>query len=434
MNRVNQRGPVNMGWRTTAQNLNLNRDYMKADTPEMRAMLALLNTWQPSLYFDIHVTDGMDYQYDITYTYHGFDGDAAWSPQSAAWLDRVFHPAVDAAMKAQGHIPINFYIDERDRHDLTQGLNLTHFSPRFSQAYGDLRHLPTVLVETHSLKPYPQRVLGTYVLLASTLELLGRDGAKLQAAMAADQASRPAEVPVTWVEGGRKREMEFLGVDYERYDSPASGATEVRWLGRPKTFSKLPLFADQPGVLVTRPLAYWVPVSKPDVIDRLKLHGVRFETLAAPKAVTVTMDRLVDPQPLRAEGTYPFEGRPMLKYGVKSETRTATFPAGSVRVPTDQPLGDLAIALLAPESTDSLLAWGFFPEILQRTENVEGYIIAPLAEKMLADDPKLKAEFDAKLASDEKFAKDPSARLRWFYARTKFYDDRFLLYPIGIER
>ena len=124
----------------------------------------------------------------------------------------------------------------------------------------------------------------------------------------------------------------------------------------------------------------------------------------------------------------------MLKYGVKSETRTATFPAGSVRVPTDQPLGDLAIALLAPESTDSLLAWGFFPEILQRTENVEGYIIAPLAEKMLADDPKLKAEFDAKLASDEKFAKDPSARLRWFYARTKFYDDRFLLYPIGIER
>ena len=90
--------------------------------------------------------------------------------------------------------------------------------------------------------------------------------------------------------------------------------------------------------------------------------------------------------------------------------------------------------MLEPRSRDSLFAWGFFNEILQRTEYVEGYVIAPLAEKMLADDPKLKSEFEAKLAADEKFAKDPTARLEWFYARSKFYDDRFLLYPVGIER
>ncbi len=432
--RPNQRGPVHMGWRTTAQNLNLNRDYVKADAPEMRALLGLLNAWQPSLYYDLHVSDGMDYQYDITYTYHGFEGAPAWSPQSAVWLDRTLHPAVSAALKSQGHIPLNIYIDPVDRQDFTQGIGTGHASPRLSHGYGDLRHVPTVLVETHSLKPYPQRVLGTYVLLAATLDVLGRDGAKLQAAIAADQATRPAELPVTWVDGGRKRALDFLGVESVVYDSPASGRKEVRWLGRPQTFSNLPVLTDQPGKLVKRPLAYWVPVAKPDVIDRLKLHGVRVETLPAAKTLAVEMVRLVDPQPKTGAGGATFEARHTLKYGTKSESRTETFPAGSVRVPTDQPLGDLAIAILDPASDDSLLAWGFFNEILQRTEYIEGYVIAPLAEKMLADDPTLKAEFAAKLAVDEKFARDPQARLTWFYARSKFYDERYLLYPVGIER
>ena len=146
------------------------------------------------------------------------------------------------------------------------------------------------------------------------------------------------------------------------------------------------------------------------------------------------MYRLVNPQPQPGEGVHPFEGRHTLKTGVQAETRTEMFPAGSVRVPADQPLGDLAMALLEPASNDSLFAWGFFLEILQRTEYIEGYTLAPRAEQMLAADPKLKAEFEAKLASDSKFAASPVARLQWFYARSPFYDERYLLYPVGIER
>jgi hypothetical protein len=83
---------------------------------------------------------------------------------------------------------------------------------------------------------------------------------------------------------------------------------------------------------------------------------------------------------------------------------------------------------------DSLFGWGFFNEILQRTEYIEGYVIAPLAGKMLKEDPKLKAEFEARLAADPAFAADGPARLQWFYTRTTFADERFLLYPIGMER
>jgi hypothetical protein len=114
------------------------------------------------------------------------------------------------------------------------------------------------------------------------------------------------------------------------------------------------------------------------------------------------------------------------------ERRRETFPTGSVRVPTDQPLGTLAMLLLEPGSEESLWAWGFFPEVLQRTEYIEGYAIAPLAERMLAADAKLRAEFDEAL-NEPAFAGDPDARLAWFYRRTPYYDQRHLLYPVGRE-
>lgn len=429
-NRPNQRGPVHQGWRTTAQNLNLNRDYMKVDAPEMRALIALINEWKPALYLDLHVTDGVDYQYDVTYAYHGWEGTFAWSPQVGAWLDRQWRPGIVAALQAAGHIP-GLFVSPLNNRDLTEGLPVGPGGPRFSNAYGDLRHIPSVLIENHSLKPYKQRVLGTYVLLEASLKVLGDQADAVRSAIAADSAARPATVAMNWSGASdEKRQVNFAGIAYEEYVSPASGVKEVRWLGTPKTYENLTLHINtKPGLELRRPKAYWVPVTKPDVIARLKVHGIRAEEMPATNRA-VEMYRLVDPAP----AAKPFEGHHLVTTKVKAETRTEYFPAGSVRVPTDQPLGDLAIALLEPECDDSLLAWGFFPEILQRTEYIEGYVIAPMAEKMLAEDPKLKAEFEARLAADPKFAADPTARLQWFYTRTKFHDDRYLLYPVGIER
>ena len=102
-------------------------------------------------------------------------------------------------------------------------------------------------------------------------------------------------------------------------------------------------------------------------------------------------------------------------------------------MPADQPLALIAAALLEPESPDSLLAWGFFPGILQRTEYIEGYAIEPLARRMLEADPRLARDFQARLESDPEFARDPDRRLAWFYERSAYYDDRYLLYPIGRE-
>jgi hypothetical protein len=115
------------------------------------------------------------------------------------------------------------------------------------------------------------------------------------------------------------------------------------------------------------------------------------------------------------------------------ERRRETLAAGSVRVPADQPLALVAAALLEPESPHGALANNFFPGMLQRTEYMEAYVIAPMAEAMLKADPKLKAEFAAKLAADPDFAADGNRRLAWFYQRSPYYDDRYLLFPVGRE-
>lgn len=430
-NRPNQRGPERQGWRTTAQNLNLNRDYIKADAPEMRAMLRLIAAWQPTLYLDLHVTDGIDYQYDVTFGYNGAAGEFAWSPHIAGWLERQFRPAVSAALRQAGHVPgpLVWALDDRN---LYAGLSNSVANPRYSTGYGDLRHLPTVLVENHSLKPYRQRVLGTYVLLEATLQLLARESPALRNAVETDRAGRSATLALNWGNGGgERRYLDFLGIEFETYPSPASGTREVRWTGRPKTYDDLLVIGDKPGLKLPRPKAYWVPVSKPDVIARLELHGIQYETLTSPRQVEVQMYRLGDP----VVASTPFEARHLTSVrSTRAETRQETFLAGSARIPTDQPLGDLAIALLEPMSADSLFAWGFFSEILQRTEYIEGYVIAPLADRMLEADPALRLEFEKKLLADPAFAGDPQARLGWFYAKTKFYDDRFLLYPVGVER
>ena len=142
------------------------------------------------------------------------------------------------------------------------------------------------------------------------------------------------------------------------------------------------------------------------------------------------MLRLVDP----VIATRANEGHVQMSVQtVEAEPRDWTWAPGSVRVPTDQPLGDIAVLLLEPQSSESFFAWGLVPEVLNRVEYIEGYAIAPLADRMLAADPALKAEFEAKLAAEPEFTANGDARLQWFYERTPFFDDRFRLYPIARE-
>jgi hypothetical protein len=429
--RPNQRGPRLQGWRNTATNQNLNRDYMKLDQPEMQAARGLLNRYRPDLYVDIHVTDGLDYQYDLTYGYNGENGVWSRSPAIAAWLDSVLKPSMNASLEAEGHIPgeLVFGLDEDDP---KAGLSDGGLGERFSNGWGSAAHVPTILIENHSLKPHAQRVLATYVFLETALKLLASEGLGLRAAVARDRALRPDPVLANFVQTEQPVATRvFKGIRYDTYESPASGRREVRWLGEPDPEPwSLPFYGSRSTLALARPAAYWVPGYRRDLIDRLALPGVEMEIAATPRLVAVEMLRLKSPK-IAGEAA---EGHVAISVAeVAPERRDWTFPLGSARVSVDQPLGDLVVLLLEPQSSESFFAWGMVPEVLTRVEYIEPYAIAPLADRMLAADPALKAAFEARLAVDPAFAGDPRARLAWFYERTPFYDDRYLLYPIARE-
>jgi hypothetical protein len=424
--RINQRGPASVGWRTNARNLNLNRDFAKLDSPELTALVRAFNEWSPHLVLDIHVTDGVDYQYDITW---GYNSTNARSPAQALWMDTYLTTALARDLKNMGHIPgpLVFAVDDQD---ITKGITFGNAAPRFSHGYGDARHLPTVLVENHSLKPNAQRVLGTYVLIESALDALGRHGASLRRAIEQDRNRQAATVPLTWkAAADSPARIAFAGVSFKHDISPITGTAQISWTGQPVPM-EIPLHLNtQPDLVVRKPKAYLIPAAWTTVIERLAIHGVEMERLDTEKTISVEMYRLEEPQYSRE----PFEGRFRVSARKRVEQRHQRFPVGSVRVPADQPLGTLAVLLLEPDSPDSFLQWGFFNEVLQRTEYVEAYVMEPMARRMLEQDPSVREAFEQRLGDDATFAADPTARLHWFYRKTPFFDEQWRLYPVARE-
>ena len=437
-NRINQRGPLEMGWRTNARNLNLNRDHAKLETEEVRAVVAAWNRWRPDLFLDLHVTDGADYQYDMTWSMPSSQG---WSPAIADWCSRRLEPGLTQALKTMGHEP-HEYIWAKNHGDLSDGALVTLGSPRYSTTYAAARHLPAILVEGHSLKPYRQRVLATYVLLRSSLKLAIAHGSELRRATARDRKSRPSPVVLDWRYGEtpRTETRPFKGIGSAWVDSPVSGSKIVRWNGEPETQKVEFVFKTEPASSVSRPAGYVIPPGWGHIAEKLRLHGIEVETLGLPEAIDAQVYHLPE---VRAAGLAEartergptiYEGRLRIDPGPVDIRRVSiTVPAGSHRVNTDQPLGTLAILLLEPESPDSLLQWGYFLEIMTQPEYAQAYIMAPMAETMLAADPQLALEFRERVASDPDFASSPKARLRWFYEKTPFFDSRFRVYPVVRE-
>ena len=425
-NRINQRGPVEMGFRTNANNLNLNRDYTKLDTPEVRGVLSVIKQFNPDLYIDVHVTDGADYQYDVTYGYNPVF--ASESPSVSDALDQYFKPVIDEKLQAQGHLPgpLVFVMDKRE---FKKGLAGWVATPRYSNGWGDLRSLPTILVENHSLKPYKQRVLGTYVFLDGAISALAQHRQQLTNAVKKEQAFVPQQLIVERGYAKQADTLPFEGIKYSRSESALSGQMEVKYLGEKQHYDALPIYwqKDVKKVL-TVPEAFYIPAAYPQIVEKLKLHGIAVQTVTA--ADTLPMNLKVAVVKDYAFDKAPFEGRFRVSADFDFVDVADNNLTGWSKVVTAQPLGELATHLLHPEAPDSFFAWGEFNTIFQRTEYMENYALAPYARQMLKDKPALALEFDKKIREDAAFAKDPQARLNWLYKHTPFYDQAYLKYPV----
>lgn len=425
-NRINQNGPQEAGWRTTARNLNLNRDYMKADAVETRAWLRAFTSWRPDLLIDAHVTDGTDYRYDLTYIIES--GPSVPRP-IAAWVDAAVLGRAIPAFDAKGHLS-SPYVFLKDDGDPAKGLTGSVATPRFSTGYANLQNRPGFLIETHMLKDYRTRVVATYDMVVALLEEINRDPEALRSAVrqADADAARPGPLPLLFEATDKARRIEFKGVEYRREPSVVSGGMMVAYGPAPLDLG-LDRFDDFKVTLaVEKPLAYLVPPQWTEAIEVLRLHGVATRRLTKPLTATVDGYRLSEPK----WQEQPFEGRHPLTFKTERlRGLSREFPAGTVVVPLDQRTSAVAVHLLEPQGPDSFAAWGFFDAIFEQKEFAEAYVMERVAREMMDKDPALRAAFEKALA-DPAFAADPKKRLDFFFRRSPWWDDRIGLYPVGL--
>jgi murein tripeptide amidase MpaA len=431
-NRINQNGPVQMGWRANASNLNLNRDYLKAEAPETRAFLRMFHRWLPDFFVDDHVTDGADFQYDVTFV---LDSTADVAPDTAEWLRHTVTPELVRRVNASGHLAFPAAVFLADDSDPAQGLRFAPNPPRFSTGQMILEGRPGLLVELHMLKDYRTRVTANYAILRGLLEILHRESATLRdlnrradaAATQLGSASGPrGPFPLSLEWDGERIPVPFRGYRFVRRTSDVSGGIQVEYVRESWDVALPTATGSRVSTFVVPPAGYIVPPGWSKVVDVLDAHGVERRTTRAPWTGPVERYRCSGMRwPSR-----PFEGHhPILQGGpVDAEAgafgdcvcapETAAYPAGSVVVPLAQRLSRVVIHWLEPQAPDSALRWGFFDAIFEQKEHGEAYVLERLARQELARDLSLRTEFEARVAGDPQFASDPRARLDFFYQRS----------------
>ena len=433
--RPNQVGPEQTGWRTNAQRLNLNRDYAKAETPEMQAMLQLLGEWNPILYVDLHVTDGAQFQTDIAVQ---IEPRLAGSPALRP-LGHEVSTKVHAELRRAGLKTVDFYPNFRTADDPMSGFANGVAPPRFSTGYWANRNRFAVLVEAHSWKPYKERVASTQKVLHALLIEAAAQGPRWQkAAQQADQDDLrlPMQtVPLEFAEDGPPQPLQFPGYAFTVDVSPVSGGRRIRYNpSRPQTW-QIPFYAGlKAKTSVTAPgFGYLVPPQYAALVSsKLRLHGLRFQVVPEQPAGTAATPQ-VQAQVFRAlSRTFkpePYEGRQLVEVQGRYQPESVSLQPGSLLVPVAQPGGRLLLHLLEPTGLDSLLAWGFFNAMFEQKEYMEDYVAEEVAEQLLARDQATAAEFQKQL-QDPAFARSPAARLRFFYMRHPSFDREQDRYPI----
>jgi predicted deacylase len=432
--RPSQNGPNSTGLRGTAQRLNLNRDYMKADTPEMKAWLRVFNSWMPDFLIDNHVTDGSDMQYDVTWDM-ARNQDIA--EPAGAWVREKYVPELDKRMAADGHLVAPYGALR------TREFFMEVFSPRYSHLYSAVQNRPSLLVETHSLKTARTRAWANYDIMRHTFDIITADAESLRKAvreadraMSARAGDRNAEpVYLAGKVSEKSRPIVYHALKNAPFKSEVTGANVTHYTGEVDDIQTVIHDQIDTTLAAQMPLGYLIPAAFNSAAVLLQTHGVEIERTAKP------LDQLFE--------TYRFtstkfaanasEGHVMLTVEPRVVKEKIFIPAGSYWVPMKQRRARLILSLLEPNAPDSIAAWGLLDSVFEggggggrggRGGAVGEYLSEPIARRMMADQPELRKQFEQKIASDPQFAVDPRARLQWWFEQSKYQPEDAGRYPI----
>lgn len=427
-NRPNQNGPALQGWRTTAQNLNLNRDYMKADSPEMRAYLRFFSNWLPDFVIDNHSTNGADYQYHITYQ---FEKHRNIYQSLGKWMKWKLIPFVIKKVESEKFLTAP-YID-LIQGDIREGIYDAPSLPRYSTGYAALQNRPALLVETHSLKPFANRVASTFAMNSAALEFINNHSEELiRLNNNADERSikkflsAKSILPLEFKVSKYFETMRFKGYKIFEEFSDITGSSILKYSNEPEEFD-LPIYNDVEMVRVVKfPYAYFIPSEFKEIIRRLKLHGIKGITLQKDCTAVVEKYRFHNSK----FSSDPYEGRMLAEFETELFTEETQLKKNSFIVQTAQRTLRVIANLLEPDAPDSLAKWGFFNAFFERKEYAENYLFDSIAKNLLETDHALKKRFEYLIETDEEFRNSPAERMDFIYRNSPYFDKREKIYPI----
>ncbi len=428
-NRINQNGPKEVGWRTTAQNLNLNRDFVKADAPEMQYWLKMYNTWMPDFFIDCHVTDGADYQYVITYVMEILGN---MNPEQTKWQKNYLNH-ITPIMEEAG-FPIFPYVSFRNWHDPRSGLYSRPAPPIMSNGYSAIQNRVGLLAEAHSLKPYATRVYAMLKLFEETIAYIEADSKNLiKLGKEADKqiemlAINGDSIPLTYKFTETYDFVDFHGVKYDKVESDLTGGDWfVYHSDKPTTFRLPYLKRVEADMWAKVPSAFILGPEWGFIKQRLDCHKINYYRLTQDVELETQTWCCTNPKWAKM----PTEGRIMLdSVDIEKINVKGKWIAGSVVVPMNQRRARLIMSMFYPNSSDSFLRNGSLNVIFEQKEYFETYVMEVKAREMLDTVPGLRKQFE-QWKSEQNRELTNYEQLEWFYNQTPYSDSKRFIYPIS---
>ena len=424
--RTNQNGPKEYGFRGNARNFDLNRDFIKSDTKNAKAFTEIFHLVEPDVFIDNHVSNGADYQYTLT---HLFTQHNKLGGKLGMYLHVEIMPQLEQKLEAKSW-DITPYVNLFNRTP-ESGFSQFMDSPRYSTGYTTLFNTLGMMVETHMLKPYKQRVEGTYELLKSMIEITEEQGDRITE-LRKEQAktwSAGKIYPLAWtIDTTQSSTLKFKGYEGEMIPSELTGKQRLKY-DTSKPYTKDITYQNYftPTTEVTIPKAYIIPQGWHTIMDLLKLNNVEFTQIEKDTLITAESYKIDTYETRKSayEGHYSH-----YKTTVKSSNEKVKFRNGDYIISTDQKAMRYLLETLEPAAPDSFFNWNFFDTILQQKEGFSPYVWEDKAEMLLKTNPKLQIEYNIKVSYDEDFANNWYAQLDWIHKKSYNYEKAHLQYPI----
>ena len=424
--RANQNGPEEYGFRGNARNYDLNRDFIKCDTKNARTFTEIYHLVQPDVFIDNHVSNGADYQYTLT---HLFTQHNKLGGKLGEFLYAQMMPSLKQKLSKK-EWDITPYVNVFNQVPET-GFSQFIDYPRYSTGYTTLFNSFGMMIETHMLKPYKQRVEGTYELMKSMIEITEERGeiiSSLRKHALTEYKSGDSYVLDWDVDTTKTTTLYFKGYEGKTIESEVTGFERLKY-DRSQPFTKKVAYQDylKPKTEVKIPSAYVVPQAWFEVIELLKLNHVKMHPLQEDSTLTVESYR-IDNYQTRAN---PYEGHYQhYNTNITRTTSEVAFNEGDYIVNTNQKGLRYLLETLEPQAPDSFFNWNFFDTILQQKEGFSPYVWEDKAKELLDNDPELKLLFETKKYTDTAFSNNWYAQLDWLFKKSVHYEKAHLHYPV----